>query len=552
MIRQMRRSLLRRLGKVFGARVGDQSAVGRIRAIAQRGMLKAAQAVYGNIGGGSAYPAADPSSDLMNGLRPAYGGSNALLVPALDDLIRVSRHIERATPTGRAAAHTWVADLVGSGIAVEPMTGDEEWNAEVREAFNEWAKTCTPEADDGPTLWELQSQGARELFSAGALLWRIVIMPSRLEQGLLPLAILPLEIEWLAHDPVQPVADGLTFVRGKELDRYGRAVRYHLRNPDEPGSEGEVVDASMIIHAYERRRPRMAHGEPELAPVATRVIQDDDLVSTELRSALNGAATSILVTGDAGAGDDGDTYGTDPDAERTTDASGKPLTNLPAGAIAYSETDGTVTVVENKRPSQDVAKFRGTIRGDLAGGTRVSQQGIDRDAGRSSYTSLRGDQQQTVKLMGPLQRGCVGRQCASKPFALFAEWYSIGRGYRWPSDPVARRARVRHRLRPDVPAYVDPVKDAIGAGLMMALNLGTLEEACAARGRDVDEVIRKRAAENKRLADAGLQPATLPRLRGTSGLVAPSESDAGDAGAAGDGDRTAGVAHGMEVLNAVY
>lgn len=543
---------MRRIGRALGVG-GDRGAAARPVAAVQRAMIKAAQAVYGNIGGASAYPAADPSSDLMNGLRPAYGSANALLVPALDDLVRVSRHIERATATGRAAAHTWVADLVGSGIAVEPMTEDEEWNAEVRAAFNEWALTCTPEADDGPTLWELQAQGARELFAAGAILWRIVIMPSRLEQGLLPLAIIPLEVEWMAHRPVEPVAAENTFVRGKELDRYGRAVRYHLRNPDEPQSEGEVVAASMIIHAYERRRPRQAHGEPELAPVATRVIQDDDLVSTELRSALNGAATSVLVTGDAGADAEADTYGTDPDAQRTTDERGKPLTNLPAGAIAYMDTDGDVSVIQNRRPSQDVAKFRGTIRGDLAGGTRVSQQGIDRDSGRSNYTSLRGDQQQTVKLMGPMQRGCIGRQTASKPFALFAEWYSIGRGYRWPADPVARRARTKHRLRPDVPAYVDPVKDAIGAGLMVALNLATLEEMCAARGKDLSEVVRKRAEENKLLADADLHAPSLPRLRGTSGLVAPAETEDATGGTGGEGDRSVSdIASGMEVLSAIY
>ena len=458
---------------------------------------------------GSAYPAVDPANTMRDGLRAPYGSANALLAPSLPSLVATCRHIERSTPVGRGATHGFCADLVGTGIGIEPTSGDEAIDELLRTGFEEWAKAAGVE---GESLWELQHQAAAEIAPAGAVLWRLVTLPERIDEGhVCPLAIIPLEVEWFSPQPLRTLEDpSHRFVHGKELDRLGRTVAYHIRDPDTPMGPGEVVPAADIIHAYEKRRARQAHGEPDLAPVAIRMLQDDDLVSIELASAKNASAHSVLIQDDIEAAREAESYGTDDGtAEMVTTAAGAPVTRVTPGAIARLGESGKLTVLENKRPSQDVAKFRGTIRGDVAACTRTSQMHLDRDTARANYSSMRADQQITKKMLHPLQLA-LGRLLAGEIYQRVAPWIMLAAGRSIPRDPRARRRMLSYEVRPDQPEYVDPLKDAQAMAYAVAANLMTLEEALQARGRSIDEVLQKRATENARLAELGLPIPQLP------------------------------------------
>ena len=400
-----------------------------------RGLRRGWDAVIAGWGGSmGAYPSADIQRKILEGWRTKTLTANQALAADLTTLVAQGRQLDRASPVVRGAIEGRKAELVGTGIAVDPATGDSALDALLRAAFQEWSADC---GVCGESLWTLQRMASGECDAAGAFLWRLVVIPDRVSQGLLPCAILPLEVEWLSEMAVEAVATGNEFVRGVEIDKWSRPVAYHLRNPDTVGfGKGERVLAAEIIDGHERRRARQALGEPRLAPLIERSYQDDQLVISELKAARNGSGVSAVVNDDELAAQAGE------------------QTSIQPGSIAYLPRQATLESFQLNRPAQSVSDFRGTIRGDLAAGASISRVWLDRDGGAYNFANSRFDQIRTQMMVRPAQ-DWFGNAVASRVYLYVLPWLMLQAGRPWPAEIAAQRRLRRHRLVPDVPPELD-------------------------------------------------------------------------------------------------
>lgn len=460
---------------------------------------------------GNAYNSADSRRKFLEGWRAPKATANESLVFNLSTLINQCRHIARNTPLGRAVSDGFKADVVGTGISVLAKTKNANAAKALDAGFLEWAESC---GVNGESLWELQHQGAGEIPEAGAVLWRLLIMPERIDLGLLPLAILPLEVEWLSEVAVEAIAEGNVFVRGIEQDKLGRPRFYHIRNPEMSGqyasidgrATGERVPASEIIHCFERRRPMQTHGEPALAPAVERIQQDGELVNIELKAANNTASMAVAITSE-----------THDDA---TDDDGEPVNDIPLGATVRLYPGEDAKAIHMERPNQLLPPFRATIRGDVAACTRQSQFWLDRDASRANYSNARMDQLISKRLLNPIKL-IIGKHLAGVPFQRVAPYILLRAGIAMPRNPQAIAELLSYELRPDQPEYVDPQKDAEAAAFLVQNNLSTLEKELSNRGMDMSTVLAQRAKENALLSSLGLpvpgsQPANAPQKQQSS------------------------------------
>jgi lambda family phage portal protein len=460
------------------------------------------------VGWVTGYASTDPANRVhLEGWSPAEGTHDQILAPSLLAIVAQCRQLDRTSPKARATVEGFRSDVIGSGIGIEPDTGDRLLDARLRTSFNAWAESA---GISGESLWELQYQAAGEVCTAGAFLWRWVEEPTAAG---IRLRLLPLEVEWLSPDPLRKV-DPALWVHGKVLDHLGRPVEFHLVNPDTGASE--IVPASDIVHGYIRRRARQSHGEPELASLVVRFLQDDRVIVTELRAALNTAAVSgVIETEDADL-----LIGGSATTGATTGAT--PRRRLEPGTVLSLRPGEKWSTVENKRPAQGIKDFRATIDGDIAGGAGVSRQWLDRDSGRANYSSSREDNQRTERRLGPT-RATLGRHCAGVVYERVLPLLLVQLGVRIPSDPRERARLMRYELRPDRPEYVDPMKDALAIDFQISKNLTTLEEALAGRGRDVETVLAKRAAEIRRQDEQAVERvkhlAELAAAAGVEGLT---------------------------------
>jgi lambda family phage portal protein len=430
----------------------------------------------GIVGGG--YNATDPTRKLIprGSLYPNKSSANTLLSGSLPTLRTYCRQLERNNATARAGVEALVGLVVGSGIALEPEAGDDTKNGKIRDAFWSWLRSV---GVDGSDIYRLQALGFRDVVVAGEALWRLV--PG---DGRIPLRVLPLEGEWLSETQASAPENGCTLVAGVELDKYGQPTAYYLAPPEM--GKTEKVPAKDVLHAFERRRPLQARGEPWFAPIIETLMNERDLVDAELKAAVNTAGIAIVVTSENHGALDTDTNGTTED----------PAASIGVGAVARLFPGEDAKSFANTRPSQQIAPFRQMLRGDIAAALRIPQRYLDRDVSRANYSSMRADMLDTDRLLAPV-REWYGHQTIGRLYQIAAPYLSAICGF--PVDPT------KYRLLPDAQPYVDPVKDIAGAVAAITAGLSTHEAEISKRGGDVRQVWTQLKAEQELAAQLGIK-----------------------------------------------
>ncbi|KAJ35058.1 hypothetical protein BW45_00120, partial [Agrobacterium tumefaciens] len=87
---------------------------------------------------------------------------------------------------------------------------------------------------------------------------------------------------------------------------------------------------------------------------------------------------------------------------------------------------------------------------------------------------------------------------------------AVGRGYiDAPNFYQFKRAWTRCHWIFDGAGWLDPVREAQAAQLRIATSISTLQDECAEQGKDWEEVLEQRAAEQARMRALGLDMATI-------------------------------------------
>jgi lambda family phage portal protein len=379
-----------------------------------------------------------------------------------------------------------VANVVGTGIALEPDTGDDVINARIRVVWQEFIADCTVNGEHD--VYYLQAQALRETVLAGEFIWRLVVIPERVDAGKLPICVLPLEAEWLddqSNTIGNPDADGVTWVGGVGVDAYGCPVAYRLRNPEAHSSSPEMVSAKEILHDFERRRSLQARGEPWFAPVIETLQQERDLVDAELKAAVNTASIAMVITSEAH-----DTLDTTEEGD-----SEDPAQSLRLGGVSRMYPGEKVEAFGHTRPAQQIAPFRQMLRGDIAGALRLPQRFLDRDVGRANYSSMRCDMLDNEKLLAPV-REWFGQATIGRLYKAALPYLALKAGIKTP--------RANYKLLPDGQPYVDPYKDIQGAAMAIAAGVSTHQTEISKRGGDYLKVWEQAKKEKEQLRKLGL------------------------------------------------
>jgi capsid protein len=424
------------------------------------------------------YPSADPRRKILEDWRPRPATANQALVPSLQTIIAQLRHLDRSAPTLRALVEGRKAELVGTGITVKPNTGDKTRDRAITAEWHAWCKVA---GLDGSSLWTLQRMASGEIDLAGTALWKWVSDPALMRAGHLPLRLQALEVEDLSAFPVAPIADGNTYVNGVEM-RGADPVGYHVRDSERPFDEGAVIPAAEVQATFERRRAKMVLGEPRLACLVERTLQDDEIIISELKTARSMSATGMIIADD-------DLFAAVNDAEDPV----LPTEVNPAG-VAYLPSGASPTIVQNTRPSASVKDFRSTTRGDQAGGAQTSRVWIDRDGSAYNFANSKFDQIRTQMVVRPAH-DWFGEGVAGKVYLRVLPWILLRLGIAMPSNSAARAELMRYELVPDVPSELDEQASADAFSTGYAQGITSRTSFLGSRGKDPEQIAEERDAE---------------------------------------------------------
>jgi lambda family phage portal protein len=356
----------------------------------------------------------------------------------------------------------------------------------------------------------------------------VLVRRMRQSSGRIPLKLQVLEPDYLDTNKYGLTAIGTYIVAGIEINRQGQRVAYWLydQHPGEStflprGLQSKRIDASEIIHFYEKERPGQLHGISRLASAMLRMRDHDDwrdavIVKKKIEACfaafvVGGGASTPLGEASTEVGADG----TDTDRR---------LEQLSPGMIEYLPNGGDVKFAN---PSSGVdGSFSKDELHAIAVGCGITYEQLTGDLSGVNFSSMRGGLQD-FRAMVDAWRWIYFMPMAMRPIQ---KWFLDAA---WTGGAI-RSPEYAFTWTPPAWPYVNPTDDIAAIKEAVRGGLCSLSEAIRGRGDDPVAVFEEIERERKSLAEKGVvvdtDAGTTPKTGGaTSAPAAPAASPAEDA-----------------------
>lgn len=436
-----------------------------------------ARAALGVITKSRAYEAAR-SDRRTGGWKTNSTSANAEIGSALTIARNRSRDLVRNNPYATKAINALVTKSIGTGIRARMPAG-------VKSKWEAWAKVC--DFDEHFDLYGLEMLVARAAYESGEVLIRRI----RTRNGDVPLQLQILEPDYLDPTRFGPMPNGNYAIAGVEINPLGQRVAYWLYD-QHPGENvllprslfSKRVDASEVIHFYEKRRPGQLRGMPRMASSIIKLRDLDEYEEAELvRKKIEACFVAFVHGGGPNT----------PLGEATTDTSVTPAKRnetLSPGIIEYLGQNEEVTF-GNPSSSSGYGDYTKTQLHAIAAGSGVTYELLTGDLSGVNFSSIRAGQGDFRDMIDQW------RWIDFIPVVCnrIESWFLDAA---WTAGSIRTRNYAAIWTAPKWP-YVDPLKDIQAAKEEVRGGFSSLSEKIRQNGDDPQEVFAEKAAEQEEL-----------------------------------------------------
>lgn len=225
-----------------------------------------------------------------------------------------TRDLARNAPLAGGAINTYVTNVVGTGLSLQPSPdaealglddqAAEEWIESTRREFGLWADSPACDVTRTQNLFGLQALVFRSALESGDV---FTLLPSVAQIGQpYRLALQVIEADRICNPGL--AGDTTSIAAGIEFDDYGAPVAYHIcrRHPgamlrradlrwDRVPAFGALSGRRNVLHLFDRRRPGQTRGVPILAPVIEPLKQLQRYTDAELQAAVISGMFAVFV-----------------------------------------------------------------------------------------------------------------------------------------------------------------------------------------------------------------------------------------------------------------
>lgn len=504
--------------------------------------------------GVGAYHAASYGTQELAGWHPGLSSPDAEVLPSRDKVVARARDLDRNNGWAQGGVTRRTDSVVGANIrlrarpafAAMGQTAEwaDEWAMRVESLWDCWANDPRMLCD---VERHLQFGGLVRLAYQhyvidGEAAAPIYFIDDR--GGIMSTSILVLDPDRLSNpdgkaDGRDP--NGVEFRGGVELDRYGAARAYWVRNghPNDVGAtfrdhswtriqRESNTGRPLFVHAISKRRAHQHRSLGMLASVMGRMKMLDRYDATELQAAITNAVFGMYVKSPfdsdfvrealAPSGDEGDVTAAGYSAARMAYHENADV-RLSGVSLAHLFPGESIESVAPSRPNTNFAGFENAVLGSIASALGISREQLSQDWTGINYSSAR-------TLLNEIWRGLLADR------HLFTQAFCTPIYSAWLEEAVARDMI-------DVPGgkanfylfraalcqcdwigpgrgYVDPLKEAKAAESRMALGLSSQTDECDEQGKDARTVRWQRKRDLEEDRKYGLLPG-VPAEGGAGG-----------------------------------
>lgn len=413
--------------------------------------------------------------------------TNTALENELVDLRINADELYRRSPYIAGAIEHRVSNVVGYGLTPEPRLENipgyddeqlEVWESELRDLWNEWSQTCGP---GGRVSWtQTLKILLREWKRSGDA---FVVWSDDGDKETLSLRLSVIS----ASRCETPTGDGWSEkVRlGVELDEQGNVRNYHFRRR-EPGDryddwKFESIPADRVGHLMDEKYPNQRRGLPWCFAIMAEAKDRDDYRNATVFAAKIHACQTMIVRTDS-----------------PHKAAEKNPVKMKPGNIMYVGHKDDVQAFNPSQPTSGYPAFDDNALTSMSAGMAYPRGWFTRDRRKASFSSGKLEEIEgglelvaDFQLLNPIVIRPTYRQFVDR--AVMSGKTSIP----LPVFLSHRRRFYVYDIAPPSRPYIEPHKEVPADILLVQHNLDTNENVTRRRGKNSQDIARKRVRERK-------------------------------------------------------
>lgn len=465
---------------------------------------------------------------------PGNGSADADILPDLDILTARARDLMRNDPAAIAPVMSAQHAIVGTGLTFQPAPNwralgrDQAWADKFADTthavVSPWFGTNECDASRYGNFDRLTHQVIVAMMMNGGIIGLPVWDP---ESGLgdWGTAMHMIEIDRLRNP--NNLMDTTALAGGIETNDWGRPLAYHLmtRHPGDAGQIGyeetwERIPATTdwvvrprVIHVYDKQRTGQRRGISMLAPIMPQLHMLGRSDQAELESQLANAMIAFFAQMQLPPEAimelfDGDVDGLmDLRTERSLEFGGRRREGQPSSAKVIPLLPGEeVKAHVSERPNANWGPFSESILRRAYSALGQSYEIGSKNLGTLNYSGARSAALETWRTWATQRVWLTDQWC--KPCYRLAFEEAVNRGKIpdcTPEDLYSNfDAWTNSTWNGPGKGWVDPVKEAEGAGLRVTNLISNLKKECADQGEDWRDVLRQQKTERDFCEELGI------------------------------------------------
>lgn len=435
------------------------------------------------------------STDRLNSdWQPAYGTAEQLATGQRDIIRGRARSAEMNSDLAESAVIAVLRNVIGQGIKPQAKVRSGKGklngnlNAKIERAWAKWTEAKNADVRGLSNFYELQEMALRRMLYDGE------ILINKTAQGdYLPLSIQLIEAENIGATGMQNGKNNI--INGVEVNEYGKPIAYHVYQSDPMGMRSFntlrlTTDQAFLL--FKPTRPSQIRGVSHLALVLKRIHDIDEYMDADLIAARVSACFSAFITS-ANSGRQ--------IAMMQRDSKGRPNMVMAPGTVQHLRPGESVSFADPKRNAGTASEYSATQTRRISSGLGMSADIVARNI-NGNFSAARQNLLEDQKTFRQLQEFVIAHFCMPIWRAFIDALYLAGE---LPADYLVNKDKYQEVswLAPGW-SWIDPVKEVTANKEAIKSGLTTLEEVCAASGRDWEEVLEQRKLEQDRAAELGV------------------------------------------------
>lgn len=447
---------------------------------------------------------------LNQGWAPVDGRGEAVNQGSRDIIRARARDLERNSDHVSAVIDAYERNVVGTGIKLQAKvirddgSEDDEINRRIETLWEEWCRYENCDVTKQFCFSEMQHTAVRRRLVDGGIFFIFCtdwneVFPLRLQIK----EVDELDTSVFSHGTGRTAHK---VIGGIEQDSAGKTVGYHFKLFDTYGWTGKSVRvrAENVIYLPYKTRPSDIREISPLARILTRLRdlnQYMEAISVKERVL---ACLSVFIKKSAAPG-----AGFGRSGDSVDKRTGRRVKKLSPGQVEYLDPGDDVQVVNPSGQASNAGEFTTMMLRSIAAALGLSYEASSRDMSKVNYSSARQGLIDDYRTYHIWQHYLSEHLC--KPvYERFLDVCITSGSLKIPGYFSDRARYTRCTAIPNCMEWIDPLKEVRANQFALESCQTTLEEICAARGKDYRDIIRQRAKEKELMREYGLQEVQKP------------------------------------------